>query len=211
LQAVGFDPPRIHWLPNGVKTVRFEGITRPEAGNTPPTIVFVGRLVPEKGLDSLLHAWATARRPGWRLRLVGGGGEDGALRALVATLGVADSVDLPGPSDAVERELASADIGILPSRFEGLSNTLLEYMAAGLPVIATRISGSEDLVIPRRNGWLCDVDDVAGLAAALAEAMDLTPQTRRAMGDAARADVLAKASVPAVIAQLMPLYAGENV
>jgi glycosyltransferase involved in cell wall biosynthesis len=191
--------------------VRFEGITRPEAGNTPPTIVFVGRLVPEKGLDSLLHAWATARRPGWRLRLVGGGGEDGALRALAATLGVADSVDLPGPSDAVERELASADIGILPSRFEGLSNTLLEYMAAGLPVIATRISGSEDLVIPRRNGWLCDVDDVAGLAAALAEAMDLTPQTRRAMGDAARADVLAKASVPAVIAQLMPLYAGENV
>jgi glycosyltransferase involved in cell wall biosynthesis len=211
LQAVGFDPSRIHWLPNGVKTARFEGITRPEAGNTPPTVVFVGRLVPEKGLDSLLRAWATSRRPGWRLRLVGGGGEDAALRALAATLGVADSVDLPGPSDAVERELASADVGILPSRFEGLSNTLLEYMAAGLPVIATRISGSEDLVIPRRNGWLCDVDDVAGLAAALAEAMDLTPQARRAMGDAARADVLAKASVPAVIAQLMPLYAGETV
>jgi glycosyltransferase involved in cell wall biosynthesis len=210
LQAVGFDPSRIHWLPNGVKTARFEGIIRPQAGNTPPTVVFVGRLVPEKGLDSLLKAWATSRRPGWRLRLVGGGGEDAALRALAATLGVADSVDLAGPSDAVEHELAHADVGILPSRFEGLSNTLLEYMAAGLPVIATRISGSEDLVIPRRNGWLCDVDDVAGLAVALGEAMDLAPGARRAMGDAARADVVAKASVPAVIAQLMPLYAGAD-
>ena len=206
LQAVGFDPARIHWLPNGVRTARFEGITRPEAGNLPPTVVFVGRLVPEKGLDSLLRAWAMSRRPGWRLRLVGGGGEDGALRALAASLGIADSVDLPGPSDAVESELARADIGILPSRFEGLSNTLLEYMAAGLPVIATRISGSEDLVLPGRNGWLCDVDDAAGLAAALGEAMDLSPGGRRTMGDRARADVLAKASVPAVVAQLMPLY-----
>lgn len=210
LQSVGFDAARVHWLPNGVKTARFEGITRPAGGNQPPTVVFVGRLVPEKGLDSLLQAWAASRRAGWRLRLVGGGGEDGALRALAARLGVADSVDLPGPSDAVERELASADLGILPSRFEGLSNTLLEYMAAGLPVVATRISGSEDLVIPDRNGWLCDVDDVEGLAAALGEAMNLSPEARRGIGDAARADVVAKASVPAVIAQLMPLYAGET-
>ncbi len=210
LQAVGFDPARLHWLPNGVKTARFEGITRPAAGNQPPTVVFVGRLVPEKGLDSLLKAWARARRPGWRLRLVGGGGEDGALRAQAAALGVGDSVDLPGPSDTVEAELATADVGILPSRFEGLSNTLLEYMAAGLPVIATRISGSEDLVIPGRNGWLCDVDDVDGFAAALGEAMDLSPEARLAIGDTARADVIAKASVPAVIAQLLPLYAGES-
>ncbi|MGL6291515.1 MAG: glycosyltransferase family 4 protein [Silanimonas sp.] len=210
LQAVGFDPARLHWLPNGVKTARFEGITRPTQGNQPPTVVFVGRLVPEKGLDSLLKAWARARRSGWRLRLVGGGGEDGALRAQAAALGVGDSVDLPGPSDTVEAELATADIGILPSRFEGLSNTLLEYMAAGLPVIATRISGSEDLVIPGRNGWLCDVDDVDGFAAALGEAMDLTPEARLAIGDTARADVIAKASVPAVIAQLLPLYAGES-
>jgi glycosyltransferase involved in cell wall biosynthesis len=210
LQAVGFDPARLHWLPNGVKTARFEGIVRPAQGNQPPTVVFVGRLVPEKGLDSLLKAWAQARRSGWRLRLVGGGGEDGALRSQALALGVSDSVDLPGPSDAVERELATADVGVLPSRFEGLSNTLLEYMAAGLPVIATRISGSEDLVIPQRNGWLCDVDDVDGLAAALGEAMDLTPEARQAIGEVARADVVAKASIPAVIAQLMPLYAGET-
>jgi glycosyltransferase involved in cell wall biosynthesis len=210
LEAVGFDRARLHWLPNGVKTARFEGINRAPDGNAPPTVVFVGRLVPEKGLDSLLAAWARARRPGWRLRLVGGGGLDAALRAQAAQLGVADSVDLPGPSDAVERELATADVGVLSSRFEGLSNTLLEYMAAGLPVIATRISGSEDLVVPERNGWLVDVDDVDGLATALAKAMDLAPAARQAIGEQARADVVAKASVPAVIAQLMPLYAGES-
>lgn len=211
LHELGFDPARVHWLPNGVHTARFEGIRRAAEGNRPPCVVFVGRLVPEKGLDCLLTAWAKARRPpGWRLRLVGGGVLLEALRRQALALGVADSVDLPGPSDAVEQELATADIGVLPSRFEGLSNTLLEYMAAGLPVIATRISGSEDLIIPQRNGWLCDVDDVDGLAAALSEAMGLSSAARQGIGALARADVMAKASVPAVIAQLMPLYAGEQ-
>ena len=171
--------------------------------------MFVGRFVPEKGLDALLAAWAKATRPpGWRLRLVGGGALDDELRALAARLGVADSVDFPGPSLAVENELATSDIGVLASRFEGLSNTLLEYMAAGLPVIATRISGSEDFVIPERNGWLTEVGDVDGLAAALGEAMAMPVAARQALGAQARRDVMAKASVPAVVDQLMPLYAG---
>lgn len=208
LQAVGFDAARVHWLPNGVSTERFEAINRPAQGNRPSTVVFVGRLVPEKGLDALIAAWAKARRPGWRLRLVGSGDLAEALLRQAEALGVSDSVELPGPSDAVEDELARADIGVLPSRFEGLSNTLLEYMAAGLPVIATRVSGSEDLVIPARSGWLCEVDDIDGLAAALGEAMGLAPAALQALGARGRADVLAKASVPAVLAQLLPLYSG---
>ena len=207
----GFDPRRLHWLPNGVPTHRFDGIVRTPGGNQPPTVVFVGRLVPEKGLDTLLSAWASASRPeGWRLRLVGGGPLEDALRAQAVRLGVEASVDFAGPSSAVERELASADVGVLPSRFEGLSNTLLESMAAGLPIIATRISGSEDFVVPGRNGWLCEVDDVDALAAALGAAMAMPAEARLALGAAARADVLAKASVPAVVDQLLPLYAGTR-
>ena len=131
-----------------------------------------------------------------------------AATAEVNWLGIAPSVDLPGASSTVDLELARADVGVLPSRFEGLSNTLLEYMAATLPVIATRISGSEDLVAPGRNGWLCEVDDVEGLSVALSEAMAMPASQRRSMGMFARSDVMAKASVPAVIAQLLPLYRG---
>lgn len=209
LERVGFRPEQVHWLPNGVPMSRFERIERNDTGNTPPTIVFVGRLVPEKGLDTLLHAWAQADRPpGWRLRLVGGGDRGSELAALAARLGIAPSVDFPGASSTVDLELGRADVGVLPSRFEGLSNTLLEYMAAALPVIATRISGSEDLVAPGRNGWLCEVDDVEALSVALSEAMAMPASQRRSMGMFARSDVMAKASVPAVITQLLPLYRG---
>jgi len=209
LVRVGFRAERVHWLPNGVPMARFECIERNDVGNLPPTVVFVGRLVPEKGLDTLLEAWAQADRPaGWRLRLVGGGDRGSELAASAARLGIASSVDFPGPSTTVDLELARADVGVLPSRFEGLSNTLLEYMAAALPVIATRISGSEDFVAPGRNGWLCEVDDVDALAAALSEAMALPASMRRTMGTLACVDVMAKASMPAVVAQLLPLYRG---
>lgn len=210
LEAIGFDPRRIHCLPNGVTTSRFESIERPRLGAGAPTVVFVGRLVPEKGLDTLLKAWAAAKRlPGWRLRLVGDGALEGSLAALARSLGVEDSVDFPGRSSRVEAELATADIGILPSRFEGLSNTLLECMAAGLPVIATRISGSEDFVVPGRNGWLCEVDDVSGIARALTEAMAMDAAGRLRLGVQARKDVLARASVPAVVERLVALYAED--
>jgi glycosyltransferase involved in cell wall biosynthesis len=167
--------------------------------------------VPEKGLDTLLAAWAQARRPpGWRLRLVGEGPLRAALEAQARALGIAASVELPGQSERVEEDLAGADLGVLPSRFEGLSNTLLEGMAAGLPMLASRISGNEDFVVPGRNGWLFEPGDVTGLAAVLSAAMALPAAARQAMGEAARADVLAKASVPAVIGQLLPLYRGAK-
>ncbi len=95
--------------------------------------------------------------------------------------------------------LADADVGVLPSRIEGLSNTLLEFMASGLPALASRVSGSEDFVVPGRNGWLFPVADVAALAAALREAEALPPERLAAMGRQARADVEATASLDVVV------------
>ena len=211
LIAAGFDPARIHWLPNGVPMGRFDAVERIPLALRTPNVVFVGRLVPEKGLDMLISAWAQAQRPsGWRLRLIGGGPLDEVLRRQAASLDVGDSIDFLGPSEQVAQELGASDVGVLSSRFEGLSNTLLEYMASGIPVIATRTSGSEDLVVPGRNGWLCPVDDVAALSEALSEAMSLPAEARIAMGQQARADVTAKASVSAVIDQLLPLYVGND-
>ncbi|MEZ5455925.1 MAG: glycosyltransferase family 4 protein [Lysobacteraceae bacterium] len=208
LKRYGFRPERLHWIPNAVDTQRFECIQHPEAGHMPPTVVFVGRLVPEKGLDNLLRAWAMAgeARQGWRLLLVGDGPLRASLLALAEALGVADSVVFHGASTHVEQQLAEADIGVLASRFEGLSNTLLECMAAGLPMIATRISGSEDFVQSGRNGWLCAPDSVDSLCEAMQAALRLSAEARRQLGEQARADVVARASIAAVTAQLVRLY-----
>lgn len=208
LKRHGFRPERLHWIPNAVDTTRFEKIVHPSEGHTPPTVVFVGRLVAEKGLDKLLRAWAMAgeARRGWRLLLVGDGPLRSSLLALAEALGLADSVVFHGASTHVEQQLAEADIGVLASRFEGLSNTLLECMAAGLPMIATRISGSEDFVETGRNGWLCAPDSVDSLCDALLAALRLSAEARQQLGDQARADVMARASIAAVTAQLVRLY-----
>ena len=106
--------------------------------------------------------------------------------------------------------LAEAHIGVLPSRIEGLSNTLLEFMACGLPAVASRVSGSEDFVKPGRNGWLHPVGDAGAVAAALREAEALSPERLAALGHNARADVEAAAAVPRVIGKLMELYRGQT-
>ena len=209
-----FPAERILVLPNAVDTSRFPLRARPRAPGAPFTAVFVGRLVPEKDLATLLAAWAQAFPPGGvadaRLRLVGGGPLEEQLRAQAERLGLTGRVAFLGHRDRVEEVLADADVGVLPSRIEGLSNTLLELMASGLPALASRVSGSEDFVVPGRNGWLFEVSDVPALAAALREAKALPPERLAAMGRQARADVEATASLAVVAGRLQALYAGAH-
>ena len=212
LTRQGFPAERILVLPNAVDTSRFPLRSLPRAPGAPFTAVFVGRLVPDKDLATLLEAWARAFPPGEtvdvRLRLVGGGPLEGRLRAQADRLGLAPHVEFLGHRDRVEEVLADADVGVLPSRIEGLSNTLLEFMASGLPALASRVSGSEDFVAPGRNGWLFEVGDVSALATALREAKTLPPERLAAMGRQARADVEATASLDVVAGRLQALYAG---
>jgi L-malate glycosyltransferase len=214
LKRQGFPAERIMVLPNAVDLSRFPLRALPRAGGGPFTAVFVGRLAPEKDLSTLLAAWAEAFPPGEeldaRLRLVGGGPLEDQLRAQVERLGLGRQVEFWGHRDRVEEVLADADVGVLPSRVEGLSNTLLEFMASGLPTLASRVSGSEDFVVPGRNGWLFEVSDVPALAAALREAKNLPPGGLAAMGRQARADVEATASLDIVVAKLEALYAGAR-
>ena len=211
LARQGFPAERILVLPNAVDTARFRG-RAPRAPGAPFTAVFVGRFVPEKELGMLLDAWAAAFSAGEtaRLRLVGGGPLEGPLRAQAARLGLSHQVEFLGHRDRVEEVLADADVGVLPSRIEGLSNALLEYMASGLPPLASRVSGSEDFVVPGRNGWLFDVADMAALAAALREAQSLPPERLAEMGRQARTDVEATASLDIVVGKLLSLYAGAR-
>ncbi|HVV52151.1 MAG TPA: glycosyltransferase family 4 protein [Polyangia bacterium] len=212
LARQGFPAERILVLPNAVDTARFKVRAAPRAAGAPFTAVFVGRLVPEKELGTLLDAWAQAfaGRDDVRLRIVGGGPLAEPLRAQAERLGIARQVELLGPRERVEEVLAEADVGVLPSRIEGLSNTLLEFMATGLPTLASQVSGSEDFVVTGKNGWLFPVGDAGALAAGLREAAALPPERLAAIGRQARADVEAAASLEIVVGRLLALYRGAR-
>lgn len=208
----GFPRDRILALPNAVDVARFVERRADTAAAQTLDVVFVGRLAKEKNLPTLFDAWAAAfpERGHARLRLVGGGYLEAELRARADALGIAADIDFLGHRDDVETILATSALGVLPSLTEGLSNTLLESMAAGLPVVASRVSGSEDVVVDGRNGWLFEAQDTAALAAALREAAALPRAELAARGRQARADIAAYASLDAVVGRLLQLYRGAD-
>jgi L-malate glycosyltransferase len=218
LVEAGFDAGKVHRIPNAVDTARFATLARnPDdraavCGQRRLVGVYVGRLEAEKDLELMLRGWAGAfqGRDDVALVLVGSGSRRPALEALAAELGIAGQVVFAGPTKTVERFLAIADIGLLTSRAEGLSNTLLEYMASGLPVIGSRVSGTEDFVIDGRTGWLFPAGDVAQLRVALQQAGKLGAEALRGLGENARQLVTADASNAAVIGRLLELYGHEG-
>ncbi|MDN5781701.1 MAG: glycosyltransferase family 4 protein [Luteimonas sp.] len=211
LEGLGVAPDRVHSIPNAIDLARFPARSAERAAGAPRTLVFVGRLAPEKDLRNLVRAWSQAcgGRRDRRLWLVGTGREMKPLQRLVEKLGCAGNVEFLGHRDDVSTVLAQADVGVLPSLMEGLSNTLLEFMASALPVLASRVSGSEDLVKPGRTGWLHEAGDVQGMVGAL-RAMDVADDAQlAAMGRNARIDVECHASCDRVIDQLLAAYSPD--
>jgi sugar transferase (PEP-CTERM/EpsH1 system associated) len=130
----------------------------------------VGRLDPIKGQRGLIQAFATvaARCREARLVVAGDGPCRGELEGTVAALGLGDRVQLLGARRDVPVVLAALDVFVLPSIGEGMSNTVLEAMASGLPVVATRVGGNPELVEPGVNGCLVPAGDERALAEAIA-------------------------------------------
>lgn len=206
----GISSSRIAAVPNAVDVVRFRPIERMSQG--PVRFLFIGRLVTPKNLFRLLDAFALllATHPHAHLRIVGGGPLETALKQHAAALGLGASVEFTGHRSDVETLLAEADVGVLPSTVEGLSNTLLECMASALPMIASRVSGSEDLVRPGVNGWLFEPEDVQGLAECLRAAASLSPDERRVLGRHARMTIEQYASLDSVLDRILGLYRGDD-
>ena len=129
----------------------------PAEANT-QTIICVGRLSPEKGQAGLLRAFAKlrAKHPELRLRLVGDGPDRASLEALAKELGLSDAVMFAGrlPEEDTLAEIARADLLVLPSFMEGLPIVLMEAMAVGVPVIASRVAGIPELVEDDETGLL---------------------------------------------------------
>ncbi len=155
-EVLGVDAARIRVIPNGVDT-RLFGPDGPRAErSTSPLIVCVGRFDVAKGQDIALHALARMRTVDARLRLVGDGPTRGALVQLAGRLGIADRVELTGFDAAPARHMRAADIVLVPSRWDAQSLVLLEAMACGRPVVATKVPGVRALdgvgaVVPRED------------------------------------------------------------
>jgi glycosyltransferase involved in cell wall biosynthesis len=166
--------PRIVSIPNGVPVPSVPWQRRPD-WRVSPRAAFVGRLAPEKGLDTLIDAWPAVRaaHPGARLTLIGEGPERPALEArarnLGLTLGPGQAVELPGIAADPVAALRDADLFVLPSREEGMSIALLEAMALGIPLVASSIAGNRRIVGDFKHGRLAPPDDPGGLARVIIE------------------------------------------
>ena len=179
----------------------------------PEVFVFgtVGRLDQVKDQASLVRAFARLcqhsddARTGLGLVIAGDGPWRARLESAVAESGCADRIWLAGARSDVPQILQSLDCFVLPSLGEGISNTILESMACGLPVIATAVGGNPELVIEGETGHLVPAGDPKALAAAMQSLLD-APQQCRQFGTAGRRRIEAKFSLDAMVGAYMSLY-----
>lgn len=167
LRRYGLDGAEIRLIPNGVDTVSFSPCSEQEGQEL--TVVCVAGFRYQKGIDVLLHAWSllVEQLPAARLILVGDGPLLVSLQRMAADLGITASVEFAGLCFDVARQYQRGRIAVLPSRWEGMPNALLEAMACGRACIATRVSGSIDLLDQEEHGILVEPEDSDSLAGAL--------------------------------------------
>jgi glycosyltransferase involved in cell wall biosynthesis len=211
LDSIGVPSERRVFIPNGVDLVRFTPLSETEKIATraslglPDGLVTIssGRLVPEKRVDHLLSVWNTVRgaHPNAWLYVLGSGEEETRLRKIAGA-----GVCFLGTVEDVLPYLQSADLFVLPSTTEGLSNALLEAMACGLPIIATSVGGTMDVIEHGVNGWLYPSADISALRDALLSLLG-NPALRKTLGTAARQRVMGDYSLISVAERLRDLYA----
>lgn len=168
--------------------------------------LYVGRLVPQKNLDCLVRALALlepARRP-W-VALAGDGPLRQHVQDLATAAGVRDDLHFLGERSDATRLMQAADFLVLPSHFEGLSNSLLESMAAGCPVVASAVGGSPELIDHGRTGLLFPSDDEAALAERIAELV-ARPERRAQLAQAARDYVSRTYGISTLVARTTAVY-----
>lgn len=208
LGPVGLPRGKVLQRYNGVDCARFHPVAAPPG---PVVIGTVGRMKAVKNQPLLCRAFVAllARRSDLagrvRLRLVGSGPLRAACEDIVAAAGLADAVDFTGDSERVEDELCHMHVFVLPSRAEGISNTILEAMASGLPVVATAVGGNPELVVDGSTGCLVPGDDVEALAGAIESYLD-EPERRRQHGAQGRRLALERFSLDGMIAAYDDIY-----
>jgi glycosyltransferase involved in cell wall biosynthesis len=213
LGTIGYDQQAIVHIPNGVDRAVFKPSSdrkarRKEIGVNDETILlYTGRLAREKGVDFLIRACSrlTPHSIPFKLYIVGNGPERSRIRKLIVQNHLEDRVQLvPGVTD-VTVFLNIADIFVMPSLHEGMSNSVLEAMACALPVIATRVSGNRELIEHDISGLLVDRDDEGHLTRAILDLIS-HPEKARKLGATAQKTVTEHFNLDTVAERYILLY-----
>jgi glycosyltransferase involved in cell wall biosynthesis len=186
LLAGAFEPRmEIPIIPNGVDLARYSAGRRDWA---PAALLSAGRVVHQKGLDLGLRALAQLKEYDWQWRIAGDGPQMEALQSLARELGLAGRVVFLGwqSREDLAQWYHRSNIFLFPSRHEGMPNAVLEAMASGLPVVATRIAGNEELVLDGLTGALVEPENVEDLREALRTLLAGGAAARERMGRASR-------------------------
>ncbi len=214
LVAQGFPSEQVMRIPGSVDTEKFRPAQERTLEHTTVEriIMCVARLEYGKGVDVLLHAWAkmmhacnekSELRP--ILHLAGEGKFRKQLERMALELGIQDSVRFLGNREDITALLQQAWGFVLPSRWEGMPNALLEAMACGLPCVATRVSGSEDLIADGSNGLLVEPEQPDELARALQRIIEDTEFAER-LGQEGRKTVVHDYQLTNIVEQCLELY-----
>ena len=216
LDREGLDEERVVVIRNGVETAAGgdsrEEAARDELGLGEDNLV-VGMVAnnnsPVKGVESLIEAIPriVASVPGARFLLIGGGGDEGALREKTGAMNVEPFVVFAGYRKDVERLYGIMDISVLTSLSEGLSLTVLESMAHGLPVVATRVGGNPEIITDGQNGYLVPPGDACSLADRIVRLL-LDADLRRRMGSEGRERIGSRFRLRDVADRYLDVYRG---
>jgi glycosyltransferase involved in cell wall biosynthesis len=211
LAGWGIAPGRIRVIHNGIDPAPFEqaGIYRRRAvsGEAPLVVGTVARMAPQKGLQYLVYAAASlaGRYPRMRFVIAGDGPEQPALQELTRRMGLGGRISFPGFIRNIPAMLSQIDIFVLPSLAEGLAITLLEALAAGCAVVASRVGGVPEVIEHGTTGLLvppASSGALAGAVAALAE----NPFLRRNVSLAGRKRVLEQFTIDKMLMQTGSVY-----
>ena len=213
LAAGGFPRHKLVVIPNGVDGAKFEGRDpafkarlgiRPET----PLVATIGRLHEQKGMGFFVRAAASLlrSRPDCHFLIVGSGPLEGELRAAAKGLRLEGTLTFLGHCDDVPAILRAADAFVLASLWEGMPNVVLEAMAAGVPVVASRVEGTVDLLEHNETGLLVMPRDVPGLVSAVQRVLD-EPALARRLGAAAQERVRTHFPLDAMVRRHEALYA----
>ena len=196
-------------IPNGVRVAEMAPVSRATLGVREGTFVAccAGRLSPEKGFDRVIEALGAPALQGRNVELLiaGEGPSRGSLETLAASRGLAGRVHLLGHRSDLPAVLRAADVFVLSSLHEGMSNVLMEAMAIGMPCVTTPVGGVEELMVDGESGLVVASSAPEPIAAALARLMD-APELARRLAAAARDRMARSFSIEANVRRFEALY-----
>lgn len=201
----GLNPDRVLYIPNGVDCARFAGADRPRESNR-PLVGSIGRLRPEKNLGRLLRVAAAARTQlDFDLEIVGEGAERDGLEALASDLGLTANVVFFGDCRQPEERYRRFDVFALSSDTEQMPLSVLEAMAAGLPIVATDVGDVREMLAPENRPYVVPANDEAAFGERLL-ALLRDADLRGRIGEANRRRAVERFSLTRMLADYEELF-----